>query len=267
MNKRMIAITLASGLLVSSTYADNTADQGVTKLVTKLTDNQVTVVKTFPSIGNLMGVVIQPKDSPDGQQTIVYVDKNAQYLVSGALIAANGQNLSQADGKKYVTSKIAENAYNDLGTTAWIQEGQESAKHLIYIVADPNCVYCHKLYDETRNDVKKGDLKIRWIWVGFLKPSSQSIAKAIIGAKDPLAMMRNNESQFSDATEEGGIKTFDKPSAETNAKFDKNMAFINKYNFPGTPVILYKDTKGNAQAAFGLPTNRELSTIFKSATN
>jgi len=254
-----------SSTLASTAYAKNDNNKKVTDLVKNLTENQVTVVKTFPSVENLIGVVVKPANSSEGQSSILYVDKDGKYIFSGALITPDGQNQTQADGKKYVGSKIAENAYKEVNKTAWIQDGNKDAKHMIYVVADPNCIFCHKFFQQTRSAVKNGDLSIRWIWVGFLKPDSKDLAQAILAAKDPIKAINTNENNFDDKAEQGGLKPLKNPSKTVTKKFKQNMAFMNKYQFPGTPVILYKDQKGQAQASFGLPTKEELTDILKNA--
>lgn len=270
MKLRTLSVLAASGLLTTivttSIYAAQQNDPKIVEMINKLTENQVTVISTFPSVGNLVGVVIQPKDSAEAQETILYADKDGRYVISGALITPDGNNQTQIDGEKYIGSKIAEKAYGEVNKTAWIQEGNKDAKHLIYVVADPNCIYCHKLYQETRDQVKSGDLMIRWIWVGFLKPDSKDIALTILSAKDPIKAMSLDETGFNDKKEQGGLKINKSPSKKATAQFDKNMAFMNKYKFPGTPVIIYKDDKDKAQASFGLPTEDQLKTIFSNAS-
>lgn len=258
----IIAGSFLATLATSAAFAAGQPDPKIVSMINKLTDNQVTVIETFPSIGNLVGVVIQPNNSPAAQETILYADKDGQYVISGALITPEGKNQTQVDGEKYIGSKIAQEAYGEVNNTAWIQEGNKNAKHLIYVVADPNCIYCHKLYEQTRSQVKSGDLTIRWIWVGFLKPSSKDIALTILSSKDPIKAMSMDETGFNDQTEQGALTVNKNISKEATAKFDKNMAFMNKYQFPGTPVIIYKDNKGEAQASFGLPTDAQLNSIL-----
>ncbi|MAZ38601.1 MAG: thiol:disulfide interchange protein DsbG [Legionellales bacterium] len=272
MKFKLTLTTLASsllftGMLNTTVFAENKIEQtNTTKLIKKLTNDQVEIINTFPSLGNLIGVVIKPKDSDNAQESILYVDKTGKYIISGALITPDGQNQTQIDGKKYIGSKIATKAYHDIKNTAWIEDGNKDAKHVIYAVADPNCIYCHKLFEQTRTAVKNGDLTIRWIWVGFLKPNSKDLALAIMSAKDPMKAIDTNEIKFNEATEQGGLKPVEKPSKKVMADFDKNMAFMNKYQFPGTPVIIYQDNKGQAEASFGLPSKEELTKIIQSAS-
>ena len=55
-------------------------------------ERQVEIINTFPSLGNLIGVVIKPKDSDNAQESILYVDKTGKYIISGALITPDSLN-------------------------------------------------------------------------------------------------------------------------------------------------------------------------------
>jgi hypothetical protein len=63
----------------------------------------------------------------------------------------------------------------------WIAEG--NGPRLVYIFFDPNCPFCHKLYQEARPWVGRDGLQLRWIPVGILMPSSAGKAAAILEAK------------------------------------------------------------------------------------
>lgn len=234
-------------------------------MLNKLTHNQVEIVQSFPSIANLQGFVVKSKDG-QGSPSIVYVDSNGRYAIVGALLTANGVNQSDADTQKYINASVAKNALVDTPSTAWIQDGKADAKHAMYVVADPNCIYCHKLYEMTRPAVQSGDLSIRWIWVGFLKESSAGIAKAILAAPDPAAAMAQNEKQFNDSSESGGLAPLTGTNAGADAKFAKNMAFLNKYQFPGTPILLFQGTDGNPVSLYGISPDDLTKTIQSMGT-
>ncbi len=220
-------------------------------LLNSLTHNQVEIVQSFPSVGNLQGFVVKSK-AGQGAPSIVYVDSQGRYAVVGALLTADGTNQSDTDTQKYINASVAKNALADSPNTAWVQDGKANAKHVMYVVADPNCIYCHKLYEMTRPAVQSGNLAIRWIWVGFLKDSSAGIAKAILAASNPSDAMAQNEKQFNDATESGGLAPLSAPNADADAKFAKNMAFLNKYQFPGTPVLIFQGQDGNPMSLYGV---------------
>lgn len=233
-------------------------------LVLNLTKGQAAIVTSFQSLGNLEGFVVKPAGGQQGQPTIIYADKNGQFAVVGALLTPTGDNQSNLDNQKYIVSTIAAKALTEAPNTAWILDGSPKAKHMAYVVADPNCIYCNKLYQVTRPYVKSGDLAMRWIWVGFLKNTSAGLAQAILAAKDPIAAMAQDENGFNASLEQGGLTPLANPPKDVIDKFNQNMSFLSQFQFPGTPVIIYQDQQGKPQAAFGLPMGPDLEKTINS---
>lgn len=256
------SISFAAPATQSTTTATNS--DKASALVLKLTKGQAAIVQSFPSVGNLEGFVLKPAGSQKGQPTIIYADKDGQYAFVGALLTADGTNQSAKDNQQYVVASIAQQAFADAKSTAWVLDGKPDAKHMTYAVADPNCIYCNKFYEITRPYVQSGDLAIRWIWVGFLKDTSPGLAQAILAAKDPAAAMAQDENKFDAAQEQGGLTPLTNPSKDVMDKFNKNMEFLNKFQFPGTPVLLYRDQSGTPQAAFGMPVGDQLTQMINS---
>ncbi len=231
-------------------------------LVQQVTHGQIQVLKQFKGPGDLVGLVVK---SPQGQKAVIYVDKNAQYIIVGNVITADGQSQTANDTEKYVNTEIAQKAWVNAAHTAWVLDGSANAKHVIYAIADPNCSACHKFYTDTRPYVDKGDLAIRWIMVGFRGPSSPGMAMAIINAKDPAALLKQNESQFNMDKEQGGIKPMDNPSADLKAKFAGNMKFMSDHQFPATPAIIFQDNQGKAHTVVGALPEPQLKDMVNSA--
>lgn len=260
---------LASLLLVSTTVsmaanapAPTVAQNNYTALVQKITNGQVQVIKQFAGPGDLVGLVVK---SPEGQKGVIYADKNAQYIIIGNVIMANGQSRAAADTDKYVNTELAQKAWANASKTAWVLDGSANAKHVIYAIGDPNCSACHKFYSDTRPYVNSGDLAIRWILVGFLRPSSPGMAMAIMNAKDPSALLKQNEGQFNAGKEQGGIQPLANPSAALKAKLDGNTKFMSDYQFTVTPTIIFQDNQGKAHTVMGAVPEPQLKQLIDSA--
>jgi thiol:disulfide interchange protein DsbG len=271
-----LMITAASVLLATSAVCSAASPASATppkpaatgvqdsykNLVQQVTQGQIKVVKQFAGPGDLVGLVVI---SPQGQKAVIYVDKNAQYVIVGNVITADGQSRTSVDTEKYVNGEIAQKAWANAAKTAWVLDGSANAKHVIYAIGDPNCSACHKFYSDTRPYVDKGDLAIRWILVGFLRPSSPGMAMAIISAKDPGALLKQNESQFNSAKEQGGIKPVDNPSADLKAKFAGNMKFMSDHQFTVTPVLIFQDNQGKAHTVMGALPEPQLKDLVNNA--
>lgn len=266
----VLPVMLASVLFTNVSFAasnskptTNSNDKAAS-LVMTLTKGQATIVQSFPSLGNLEGFVVKPAGTQQGQPTIIYADKDGQYAFVGALLTPTGDNQSATDNQQYIVSSIATKALGEAKDTAWILDGKPDAKHMTYVVADPNCIYCNKLYQVTRPYVQSGDLAIRWIWVGFLKDTSPGLAQAILASNDPIAAMAQDENGFNATTEQGGLTPITNPPKDVMDKYKKNMTFLGNFQFPGTPVLIYQDQTGKPQAAFGLPVGDQLTKTIDS---
>lgn len=144
----------------------------------------------------------------------------------------------------------------------WFAEGK--GHQLIYVFFDPNCPYCHKLYEELRPHVKAGGLEVRWVPIGVLMQTSLGKAAAILQAESPIKAFYRNEDDwnFSD-TPNGGIEPLAKPSASTVAKLDANAALLNQAGISGVPVTVFRGDDGKAYFFRGAPDAARLAAILK----
>lgn len=83
--------------------------------------------------------------------------------------------------------------------------GNETPVPVIDAFVDPNCLFCHRWFEQEKPLVEKGRVAFRIIPVGALKPSSPIRAAEILSAPDPLALWIKNENRFKTSTETGGI--------------------------------------------------------------
>lgn len=135
----------------------------------------------------------------------------------------------------------------------WFEQGNPNALHQLYVIAEPNCSACHYLYESIRPYINNGSLKVRWIMVAFLKSSCLDKAATIISAKNPALELENNESEFNEATETGGVVP--KTSIQYKARnfIIKNNEFMKHYGFKQTPIIIFKSTTGKTEVLRGAP--------------
>ncbi len=76
---------------------------------------------------------------------------------------------------------------------------------LLYVFADPNCIFCYRFYKMAEPLVSSGRLQLRWVMVAFLQSSSAAKAAAILSASDPRAALHQDEDRFDVTHESGGI--------------------------------------------------------------
>ena len=65
-------------------------------------------------------------------------------------------------------------------------------------------------------------------------------------------MLAQNESNFDEASENGGIPPLENPSATVKQQLQNNMAFLTEAQISATPALLYKTTNGNMKLDMGM---------------
>jgi thiol:disulfide interchange protein DsbG len=247
-----VAVTLAG--LLDATAQTATAESAiplpapVAATVAKLTGGKAKVLQAFKAPAGLIGVAFT--EGP-GQNGIIYVAPDGAYVFSGNIVAADGSDVTKAEADQFLPKPpTAADNFAVLDKTHTYLWGQAGAKKEVWIVFDPNCIYCHKTFDSMKQYVADGTLKVHIIQVGFLKPSSLGKAAAILAAKDPIAALTTDEEKFDVAAEEGGIAQ-DMSDAKAVQTVRDNNAWMETQGIGGTPYLLYRDTEGKPQAADG----------------
>lgn len=114
--------------------------------------------------------------------------------------------------------------------------------HLTVFI-DPNCIYCHLFWEHlTKTQDWKSKYTIRWVPLGFLKPSSRGKAGAILnnGAKG----LTEDETNFNVESEEGAIaqtheRSLLKKVKANTMRWARNMKSLGVE--AGTPTIVTGD--------------------------
>lgn len=153
--------------------------------------------------------------------------------------------------------QLADSMLKDIHQTTWISEGK--GPHVAYVFFDPNCPYCHKLYERLRPWVKQGKLEVRWIPVGILTTTSRGKAVAILGAKDPLQAFYQNENHYNRG---GGIDE-DLGSADIEKKLKTNENLLARTNLGAVPLMLFRKSDGEAMLITGAPPKERLAGLIK----
>jgi len=152
--------------------------------------------------------------------------------------------------------QLAESMLTNIDQASWIAEGK--SPHVVYIFFDPNCPYCHKLYENARPWVKQGKLELRWIPVGILIASSHGKAVAILGAKDPLKAFYQNEDHYNRG---GGIDE-DLATPEIEKKLKANEQLLADSQLGAVPLMLFRSRTGAAMLVPGSPPKARLASLL-----
>lgn len=212
-------------------------------------------IKTrFKAPGNLTGFVGK---IPGNHWTIIYVTPDGKHALYGVLFNQKAQNLTASELSRFAPRPDYKNAFLRLKKADWIKEGAAHPKRIVYAFIDPNCPYCHQLWAAARHAYSKG-LQIRYIIVAILGPSSKTKAAAILESQSPAKALDKNERRFAS----GGIKPIPHPSKGTRKILQRNLKLMARFDFDGTPGIVYHTTH-QIQRIDGLPPSQAaLNQVF-----
>lgn len=255
MGKQMIKGWAAALLMVfmGHAWAANT----VTPVEKNLMAKGVQIVQTFPSSSGLKAII-----ADNGKEKrLFYVTPDGKSLIVGMVFDTNGENVTTADmsragvtdvgGAKTLTDAQLESIWARAEKLNWIPEG--TGKKAIYVLFDPNCPYCHRLWTSLRGAVAAGNVQIRWLPVAILKDSSKGLGAAIYAARNPsqvLSEMVNRQLQPAVVTD------------AANKKMAYNLLLLRDTGYTGVPTIIYRQN-GKVRTAMGSPTDAELAALLR----
>ncbi len=232
------------------------------KLVNTITKGTVTVINTFQGPDGMVAIEgISNKILPNGQRRKLFAwmtpGGGAVIPVPAPLLSETGVNYTEQaliamglQKKPEAPSAVATAVAHGAKTFMVGNNGP-----IIDVFFDPNCIYCHKLYERALPLIKAGKLQMRVTMVGFLKPSSADKAAAILLTKDPAKALAYNEAHFVKSTEEGGIKPITKQQPATTAAVGSNTGILIKTGQEATPAIVFCDKAGDFKMIHGIPGN------------
>ena len=211
------------------------------------------VVSQFATeVPGLTGYIIS---NAHGSQ-VVYGEHG--YLFVGHVISPKGVDLTDGYRDRYGPKPDYAAIVRQLDSGGHlISEGRSTAP-LLYVFADPNCIFCYHFYRMAEPLVASGRLQLRWVMVAFLQSTSVARAAAILSARNPADALRTDEDHFDVARERGGIA----PAASTDKALAQvlgaHLTAMNEIGGIGTPTLLYHDGHGRWAVEVGLPSSHWL---------
>ncbi len=218
-------------------------------LLESVTHGQAKADKVFPGPGGLTGIEV----TLEGHPTIAFATADGKYLVAGPVLNTQGEDEAHAAMMKLGLIPKSASAATMAGKAAHADSfvlGTSGPEITAFV--DPNCIFCHKFYEEAKPLIDAGKLRVRYVVVAFLKRSSGPKAAAILGAKNPAIAMAENEKGFDEGTEEGGIKPAQNPGAATISAVENNTKLLSESGEMATPTLIYCDQKGEPTLVHGL---------------
>jgi len=252
---RRLSMTLFLSLIATLVTAAPPMDPGIEALQEKV---GFTVIERFatPAEG-VTGYVVK---TGDGKTGIVY--GLGDYILSGSLLEGNGNDLTRQYAARYIPkptyASVAEQLSQD---THLVSEGGKGAPE-VYVFADPNCIFCHKFWQQTRSWVAEGKVRLHWVMVGFLKPSSLGLSAAIMSAEDRAGALQAFEENFGNSGNGSGISELTPIPADLHESLEQHSQWMAELGFSGTPGLLFKETSGQWRGQTGVPKHEALGRML-----
>ena len=204
----------------------------------------VTVEAQFDTGTGLKGYAARAQ----GEALALYLTPDGKHVIAGTMLDANGQEVTGAQLRKHLPQPEFGSAWPLLEQATWVREGPQSAKRVIYVFTDPECPYCHKLWQAMQPHVGP-QLQVRHILVGTLKATSLPKAAAILQHADPAKALEQHEKSFT----RGGIAPASQIASSTNGKLERNHKLMKSLDLAGTPAVFYRDRSGKVRRVVGMP--------------
>jgi thiol:disulfide interchange protein DsbG len=193
-----------------------------------------------------------------GRELPIYVLPDGRHLVVGSLFDLDGNDLTGPALAKAASSHWGEAQWQALEASHWVAEGNPKAKRIVYVFVDTRCPYCERLWQASQPFLKKGNVQVRNILVGVIRPESLPEAAHILAAKDPTAAWVHNEENFG----KNPTPATAAPATATD-KIRANTELMQRLGFMGTPGIAWKDAQGQIQVLQGMPQDQQgLEAVF-----
>lgn len=150
----------------------------------------------------------------------------------------------------------------------WFAEGAGQPKHVLYAVVDPNCPFCHELWQSAQPLYGSG-VQVRYLLVGILADNSPAKAAAILQAPKPAAAWDWNETHWQQLPGDtgGGIRPLSRPSPKSLTAIRRNEALAHELGIQGTPAIIYMDKQGRLHVVQSTPDTAALRRIVDDAAS
>jgi len=166
---RLLCLALIGAFMTTAAWAQ-TNNTELPAPIAALEDRGASIGEAFDAPDGLTGYTV----SFQGQTLAAYVTASGEHVVVGTLLDGDGTNLSQPVLQAAANAARPETEWQALAEAAWIADGGDNAEHVVYAFTDPNCPFCHRFYEQTRDWIDAGDVQIRHVMVGVLRRTAPS---------------------------------------------------------------------------------------------
>ena len=252
----VVAVAFAHDSIASTKTSEKpeiTSTSGELPSAHFLAEQGLTIAGPMPSAGGLKAWAAYR----DQQPIPIYRLPDGKHWVIGTVIDAQGKDVNAKTLQSAVQKPMGQQLWSDLEGTHWIGDGKPDAPQIAYVFTDPNCPYCNQLWRDARPLVQAGQLQLRHILVGILRPSSQGKAAAILAAKAPEQALASHALAYADASGKTpdtlGIAPLQRIPLSARDALANNVSLMNSMGLRATPATIWKNAQGLVQTRTGMP--------------
>ncbi len=134
--------------------------------------------------------------------------------------------------------------YRDLAQAHAITEGH--GPRVLYDLFDPNCPYCHLLYERLQALIGPYHVTLREIPVAYLTPTSEGKAAALLEARDPRRALAASQAHYSWKTGSSIAPKTPTPAVARALAANRKLD-VAAVGFPLVPILIYKKADGTVR--------------------
>lgn len=218
------------------------------------------VENKFAAAGNLTGWILAVPGSSDYR--VAFTPPTGDVVIAGVMRNAAGDDLTQQYIEEYAPKHNLDAYWPRLANARTINQGAQgnAVKSTVYAFFDPNCVYCHFVWEAFQPYMKAG-LQVRWVTTGVLGGDSPAQAAALLSSKDPAAALDQHERTWNPRNGVAGVAPLATIPAAIKSALDANARLLNEMSIRGTPALVYRDTSGRVRVLEGMPKLNQLPSI------
>ena len=196
------------------------------------------------------------KTSTRGVLTVLFITSAFFFSAIHDLANAADRSLTAAQAEQTLWDQVLPERLT------YIQDGHGGP--IIYDFQDPNCPYCHLLYENEVPLIRAGKLTVRYVPVAILTPQSPGEAAAWLLSPHPLATLQHFETLVGPVLRTGDYDQL--PHQALTPKISKelqvNKAMFFRLGFDGTPALLFRDKDGELGRVPGLISTKQLRKLL-----
>lgn len=212
------------------------------------------IVGSFDAPGGLKGYAARF----NGQGVSLYLTPDGEHVLVGTLVNAQGEDLSRPQLEQLVYEPMGKEMWQRLEDSTWIADGSADAPRIVYMFSDPNCPFCNMFWEQARPWVEAGDVQVRHVMVGMLRPDSAGKSAALLAADNPEQALNEHEAAGKAST----LKAMKNIPADLDEQLQANLALMGEMGASATPAIYFMDENNRLQQQQGAPQPDTLNKIM-----